>query len=346
MVSPPDPSARECNIPPHRRWNKHAPADLTSQVVLGAVGRLEAEVVLTDFDGVVRHWPAAVAASVEDRYGLKRGSLARTAFDPSILDDAITGRLTDSEWRNEIARRLGAETDADTGRSAVAAWSTGRGIVDQAALRVLQAARSAAALGLVTNATTRLDDDLAWLGLTDAFDFVVNSSAVGFAKPSRCFYEHAARRCGCDSGAVLFVDDRTENVDAAIDFDSAATCTETRERSNGCCCMEPDPRAPRCRRPGRNDRFGWTLSLSRSIPLLGRRHLSCPGRQIRRVRQLVPAPVLDGQTFYRSEIAKVARDKNRIVRHRNGPYAEVHTAQARPRSAQPFISARGCFAER
>ena len=176
------------------------------------------KVVLTDFDGVIRHWPASAAEAVEDRFGLRRGSLARTAFDQSILDDAITGRVTDSAWRSEVARRLEAETDAAKARSAVAAWSASRGVVDQAALRVLQAARSVAALGLVTNATTRLDDDLARLGLSDAFDFVVNSSAVGCAKPSRRFYEHAARRCGCEPGAVLFVDDRAENVDAAIDF--------------------------------------------------------------------------------------------------------------------------------
>ena len=176
------------------------------------------KVVLTDFDGVVRHWPSAVTASIEDRHGLPRGSLPRTAFDPSLLDDAITGRMTDSEWRSEVARRLGSETDAATAQAAVEAWSTSRGVVDQAAMRVLQAARSVAALGLVTNATTRLDDDLVHLGLSDAFDFVVNSSAVGCAKPSRCFYEHAARRCGCERGAVLFVDDRPENVEAAIDF--------------------------------------------------------------------------------------------------------------------------------
>ena len=174
--------------------------------------------MLTDFDGVVRHWPASDAASIEDRHGLKRGSLAKTAFDPSILDDAITGRMTDSEWRSEVQRRLAAETDAATARSAVSAWSTGRGVVDRGALQALQAARSVAALGLVTNATTRLDDDLARLGLSDAFDFVVNSSAIGCAKPSRCFYEHAARRGGCEPGAVLFVDDRPENVEAAIDF--------------------------------------------------------------------------------------------------------------------------------
>ena len=175
-------------------------------------------VVLTDFDGVVRHWPSAVTASIEDRYGLKRGSLPRTAFDPSILDDAITGRMTDSAWRSEVARRLGSETDAATAQAAVDAWSASRGEVDEAVLQVLQGVRCVAALGLVTNATTRLNDDLARLGLSEAFDFVVNSSAVGCAKTCRCFYDHAARRCNCAAEAVLFVDDRPENVEAAIDF--------------------------------------------------------------------------------------------------------------------------------
>ena len=75
-----------------------------------------------------------------------------------------------------------------------------------------------AALGLVTNATSRLADDLSRLGLDDAFDFIVNSAAIGCAKPSACFYEHALRRCDCDRNEVLFVDDRSENVAAAIEF--------------------------------------------------------------------------------------------------------------------------------
>ena len=43
-------------------------------------------------------------------------------------------------------------------------------------------------------------------------------SAIGCAKPSPCFYEHALRRYGCTREEVFFVDDRSENVDAAIDF--------------------------------------------------------------------------------------------------------------------------------
>ena len=138
-------------------------------------------VVLTDLDGVIRRWPASQFQSVEDAYGLERGSLSRAAFDKPLLTDAITGAITDAQWRKQIARLLGSQTDPATAASAVAAWSTSPGEVD-------------------------------------TVDFIINSSAIGCAKPSTCFYEHAARRCGCAREEVFFVDDRSENVDAAINF--------------------------------------------------------------------------------------------------------------------------------
>ena len=122
-------------------------------------------VVLTDLDGVIRRWPASQFQSVEDAYGLERGSLSRAAFDKPLLTDAITGAITDAQWRKQIARLLGSQTDPATAASAVAAWSTSPGEVD-------------------------------------TFDFIINSSAIGCAKPSPCFYEHArdaavvpAKRC-------------------------------------------------------------------------------------------------------------------------------------------------------
>ena len=175
-------------------------------------------VVLTDLDGVVRRWPATQFSSVEDAYGLPRGCMARTAFHESLLTDAITGVVTDAEWRKRIAARLGTRFDPAAAAAAVAAWSGSAGDVHTGTLDVLQAARRTVALGLVSNATTRLADDLSRLGIADAFDFIVNSSAIGCAKPSACFYEHALRRCGCTRDQVFFVDDRPENVAGANDF--------------------------------------------------------------------------------------------------------------------------------
>ena len=174
-------------------------------------------VVLTDLDGVVRRWPATQFSSVEDAHGLPRGCMAAAAFHESLLTDAITGVVTDAEWRRRIAARLGTQFDP-AAAAAVAAWSEGVGEVESATLAVLQAARPAVALGLVSNATTRLADDLSRLGIAGAFDFIVNSSAVGCAKPSACFYEHALRRSGCTREQVFFVDDRPENVAGATAF--------------------------------------------------------------------------------------------------------------------------------
>ena len=187
---------------------------LVNEATVGVMIR----VVLTDLDGVIRRWPATQFSSVEDAHGLPRGCMAATAFHESLLTDVITGVVTDAEWRSRIAARLGAQFDPATAAAAVAAWSVSVGDVDAGTLAVLQAARSAAALGLVSNATTRLEDDLSRLGIADAFDFIVNSSAVGCHKPSACFYEHALRRCGCTRDQVFFVDDRPENVAGAVAF--------------------------------------------------------------------------------------------------------------------------------
>lgn len=175
-------------------------------------------VVLTDLDGVVRRWPATQFSSVEGAHGLPRGCMARAAFHEPLLTDAISGIVTDAEWRRRIAARLGTQFDPAAAAAAVAAWSESVGEVESATLDVLQAARPAVALGLVSNATTRLADDLSRLGIADAFDFIVNSSAIGCAKPSACFYEHALRRSGCTRERVFFVDDRRENVAGAIAF--------------------------------------------------------------------------------------------------------------------------------
>ena len=98
--------------------------------------------------------------------------------------------MTDAEWRKRIAARLAAQFDPVAAEAAVAAWSASAGEVHTGTLDVLQAARRTVALGLVSNATTRLAADLSRLG----------------------------RRCGCIRHQVFFVDDRPDNVAGANDF--------------------------------------------------------------------------------------------------------------------------------
>lgn len=68
---------------------------------------------------------------------------------------------------------------------------------------------------LVSNATTRLEEELHALGLADAADAVISSSRLGVAKPDPAIYSAAAAAAQVPLDACLFVDDTAANVEAA-----------------------------------------------------------------------------------------------------------------------------------
>jgi putative hydrolase of the HAD superfamily len=60
---------------------------------------------------------------------------------------------------------------------------------------------------LATNATDRLREDLASLGLTGELDVVVSSSEIGVHKPAPEFFARAVAAMDLEPHWVLFVDD-------------------------------------------------------------------------------------------------------------------------------------------
>ena len=159
------------------------------------------DVVLFDFDGVVRRFP---------RNAEWHDQIAPVAFDPGLLDQAVTGKITDEEWRAEVLRRIGED-----GAAAVAAWSASAGEVNQAVLELVREARKHVPVGLLTNGTTRLAADLERLGITNEFDQIFNSCELGVAKPDLAVYEMVCAKLGVEPASVFFVDDSPGHVDAA-----------------------------------------------------------------------------------------------------------------------------------
>jgi len=170
-------------------------------------------VLLIDLDGVLRLWPNA--HSCEEEHGLPSGSISRAAFAAPLLEQAITGRITDREWRDEVSRQLSVAYPEARAPEAVEAWSAPFGSVNAEVLEMVAAARKHCAVGLVSNATDRLTKDLAALGLAAHLDFVVNSSDIGFPKPRPEIFVHALARTGSRPEATVFVDDTAPNVAAA-----------------------------------------------------------------------------------------------------------------------------------
>ena len=176
--------------------------------------------VLCDIDGVLRLWPAGGGMTGVDRaHGLPEGTLAATAFHPDHLLPAITGAVSDEEWREgvavAVADRCGSPGRA---RAVVTDWTAIVPGINEEMVALLRAVARTVLTLLVSNGTTRLESDLAALGLGGLAPLgVLNSARVGVAKPDPEFYRVALERLGAEgrSGAVLFVDDSAANVAAA-----------------------------------------------------------------------------------------------------------------------------------
>lgn len=113
-------------------------------------------------------------------------------------------------------------------------------------LELVTACRRRGPVVLVTNATSRLPDDLHQLGLTTAFDAVMNSSSIGVAKPDPKIFAAALAVAGVPAPDALFVDDTLANVEAArhlgVIGHHYVGVTELRQALEACGLCEPSAR--------------------------------------------------------------------------------------------------------
>ena len=137
-------------------------------------------------------------------------------------------------------------------------WSCSPGEIDTDVLDLLLRCRDSASLVLITNATTRLDSDLNRLGIGQAFDHVVNSSAVGHVKPHPGIFNAALDVLGIGADEAFFIDDRADNVNAAAELGMDGhhyTTIEQFETGTGAsqaCGMNVRREAPSTRRSRRS----------------------------------------------------------------------------------------------
>lgn len=161
----------------------------------------QVEAVLLDLDGVVRHFDAAFLLAVEAEHGLAEGTILAAAFAPALLDDVTCGRITKDAWIATVGTEVGAP-------EAAAAWGRSPATVDADVLAVVDELRAAGVtVGLLTNGTDTVPDELAALGIADRFDHLFNSAVIGFAKPDRRVFAAACEVLDLPPGRVAFTDD-------------------------------------------------------------------------------------------------------------------------------------------
>ncbi len=171
--------------------------------------------LLFDLDGVIRRWDDDQDQQVEAAAGLPRGIITEIAFAPSLLQPAITGQVTDEQWRAGIAMELQQRFPSASSAEIVQHWSASSGCVDREMLKFVQQYRQRLPVWLLTNATSRLSTDLACLGITNAFDGILNSADLGYAKPSSEIYHLALDRLRLAPSEIAYIDDTLTHVSAA-----------------------------------------------------------------------------------------------------------------------------------
>ena len=173
------------------------------------------DTILIDFDGVIRHWSNQEIGQAEHELGLNSGTLFSVAFSPSQLLPAITGQISHETWLQLVQEALDAKHSPSIAHKLITAWEEATFTIDYQFLAQIRSAANAAQLVLVTNATSKLPSDLQGAELANAFDVIVNSSAIGVAKPDIGFYTKAIELAGTAPNNCLFIDDSAKNVAAA-----------------------------------------------------------------------------------------------------------------------------------
>jgi putative hydrolase of the HAD superfamily len=172
-------------------------------------------VILTDLDGVIRHWNNDPLYQKEVDNGLARGYLYAICFEEKLLSKVVTGKITDAVWRIKVKDKLARSLGQKLADELVTSWTNAEAIIDNTIIDIYREYFPASKLVLTTNATSRLDQDMEKQDIDTTFDEVFNSSELGVAKPSHDYFNEVLSRLGVRIEELIFIDDSLLNVESA-----------------------------------------------------------------------------------------------------------------------------------
>ncbi len=171
--------------------------------------------VFFDFGGVVARLDRELLAAFERRHGLPQGSFLRALYTIPEWKAAEVGQGSEDAWMEAAKRKLdefAGRVLPEIGEERTTMWRT----LDEDVVRLIQRLRPRYGVGLISNATDRLERELRHYHKIDGlFNVIVNSWRVGVAKPDARIYRLAAERMGVEPSTCVHIDDLAHNVEGA-----------------------------------------------------------------------------------------------------------------------------------
>jgi epoxide hydrolase-like predicted phosphatase len=171
--------------------------------------------VIFDFGGVlVRTEDQAFRRALAARLDMTSEELGALIFESNSARQATLGEITTQEhW--DFVRKILKLSEEEFPSVPLAFW--GGDILDTALMDYIRSLHPQYKTALLSNAWDDLRGKLrqTWK-IDDAFDEIIISSEVGFAKPDLRIYRLTLDRLRVNPDEAVFIDDFQENVDGSI----------------------------------------------------------------------------------------------------------------------------------
>jgi putative hydrolase of the HAD superfamily len=167
-----------------------------------------------DLGGVIlRTMDWSLRSRWEERLGLPRMQLTRLVFESDASRRATLGQASDDDVWQSVADTL--KLDPPT-RDQLRRDYFALDQIDSALMQFIRGLRSRVRVGMITNAWPDVRRYLVnEFKIADAFDPLIVSAEVGFAKPDPRIYQLMLERLGMEPAEAVFVDDFEDNVAGA-----------------------------------------------------------------------------------------------------------------------------------
>jgi putative hydrolase of the HAD superfamily len=169
--------------------------------------------VFFDFGGViVRTEQPEPRTKLADSLGLTYADIDKLVFENESSKQAGLGLVTETQHWQNVARSLN-QPDAEVERLRTEFFAGDR--IDLELVDLMRSLRPAIKIGLISNAWSELRAWIEAQNFADAFDNMVISAEVGFAKPDPRIYQAALQNLQVLPAESVFLDDMLKNVEAA-----------------------------------------------------------------------------------------------------------------------------------
>lgn len=171
--------------------------------------------VFFDFGGVLARLDRESLSALESDLGLTDGDLIRAMYGIPEWEQAQVGGIPEPLWRDAVDARL-AEMAGRPLPGVRERWTGAWRQIDPDVVALAETLKTGHKVGVLSNSTLRLEDELlAPAGILDMWHVVINSARVQVAKPDERIYRIAAERIGLPPEECVHIDDLPHNIDGA-----------------------------------------------------------------------------------------------------------------------------------